>query len=108
MAAGTGHPHFTTDTAAALRAREVEADVLLKATNVDGVYDDDPNVNPDARLRRELSYEEVIQNDLKVMDAAAVTLCREGRIPVIVFNLLTRDSITKAIAGDPIGTVIGA
>jgi uridylate kinase len=106
LAAGTGHPHFTTDTAAALRAREIQADVVLKATNVDGVYDDDPNTNPKAKLLRKLSYEDVLHNDLKVMDAAAVTLCREGKLPVLVFNLLKRDSIKKAVYGERIGTII--
>jgi len=106
LAGGTGSPHFTTDTAAALRAREIGADVLLKATNVDGVYDDDPNKNPRAKLLRKLTYENVLHNDLKVMDATAVTLCREGNIPIIVFNLLKPGAITKVVYGSRIGTII--
>lgn len=108
LAAGTGSPHFTTDTAAALRAREIGAEVLLKATNVDGVYDDDPNKNAHATLQRKLTYENVLHNDLKVMDATAVTLCREGGIPIIVFNLLRPRSICKIVYGSRIGTTIGA
>ena len=108
LAAGTGHPHFTTDTAAALRAREIGADVLLKATNVAGVYDDDPRENPRARLMPRLSYEDLLRNDLKIMDTAAVCLCREGRVPIIVFNLLTPGSIRKVVYGSRLGTVIEA
>ena len=108
LTAGTGHPYFTTDTAAALRAREIGAEVLLKATNVDGVYDDDPNKNTNAKLMRKLTYEHVLHNDLKVMDATAVTICREGKIPIIVFNLLKSGSISKVVYGSRIGTTIGA
>ena len=107
LAAGTGSPFFTTDTAAALRAREIAADVLLKATNVDGVYSDDPKRNPKARLLTRLTYKEVLHNDLKVMDATAVTLCREGGIPIVVFNLLKLGSIRKVAFGNRIGTTIG-
>lgn len=108
LTAGTGHPYFTTDTAAALRAREIGAEVLLKATNVDGVYDDDPNKNAHAKLQRKLTYDTVLHNDLKVMDATAVTLCREGKMPIIVFNLLKSGSICKVVYGSRIGTTIGA
>lgn len=106
LAAGTGHPYFTTDTAAALRAREVEADVLLKATNVAGVYDDDPKVNPDAKLIKHLTYDEVLHKNLKVIDAAAISLCREGSLPVIVFDVTVSGNIRKAVFGQRIGTTI--
>lgn len=104
---GTGSPNFTTDTAAALRAREVQAQVLLKATNVDGVYDDDPRKNTRATLHKKLSYQDVLHNDLRVMDATAVTLCREGAIPVIVFNMDVPGNIRKAVFGKPVGTYVG-
>ena len=106
LAAGTGHPYFTTDTAAALRAREVEADVLLKATNVPGVYDDDPKVNPDAKLIKHLTYDEVLHKNLRVIDAAAISLCREGGLPVIVFDVTASGNIRKAVFGQRIGTTI--
>ena len=107
LAAGTGSPHFTTDTAAALRAREIGADVLLKATNVDGVYTDDPNKNPNAKRLDRVTYDEVIHDKLQVMDATAITLCREGKLPIIVFNMGATDSIRRAVAGGRVGTYIG-
>ena len=107
LAAGTGHPHFTTDTAAALRAREIGADVLLKATKVDGVYCSDPKKNPRARHLAHLTYADVLKDNLEVMDATAVTMCREGRIPIIVFNLTKPGSIRKAVFGYRVGTTIG-
>ena len=107
LAGGTGHPHFTTDTAAALRAREIHADVMLKATNVDGVYDDDPRKNHKAKRYTRLTYHNVLRDNLRVMDATAVSLCREGRLPIIVFNMNEAGSIRDAIFGKPVGTFIG-
>ena len=107
LAAGTGSPHFTTDTAAALRAREIGADALLKATNVGGVYSDDPKKNPKAKRYSRLTYDKVLQEKLRVMDATAITLCREGKIPVIVFNMAAPGSIRRAAGGDEVGTYIG-
>ncbi|XP_022740603.1 uncharacterized protein LOC111292466 isoform X2 [Durio zibethinus] len=107
FAAGTGNPFFTTDTAAALRCAEINAEVVLKATNVDGVYDDDPRHNPNARLHDTLTYHEVTSKDLSVMDMTAITLCQENNIPVVVFNLNKPGNITKAIKGEQVGTLIG-
>ncbi|KAJ8765264.1 hypothetical protein K2173_011961 [Erythroxylum novogranatense] len=107
FAAGTGNPFFTTDTAAALRCAEINAEVVLKATNVDGVYDDDPRHNPNARLLDTLTYHEVTSKDLSVMDMTAITLCQENNIPVVVFNLSTPGNIAKAIKGEKVGTIIG-
>jgi len=107
LAAGTGSPHFTTDTAAALRAREIGADVLMKGTNVDAVYSDDPKKNAKAKRYTRLTYEDVLHNDLRVMDATAVTLCRDGRIPIIVFDRAKRGILLRAIEGKSVGTFIG-
>ncbi|KAK8948409.1 hypothetical protein KSP39_PZI005906 [Platanthera zijinensis] len=107
FAAGTGNPFFTTDTAAALRGAEINAEVLLKATNVDGVYDEDPKTHPNARLLHTLSYQDVTSKDLSVMDMTAITLCQENDIPVVVFNLNKPGNITKAIFGEKVGTFIG-
>ncbi|WOL02318.1 hypothetical protein Cni_G11037 [Canna indica] len=107
FAAGTGNPFFTTDTAAALRCAEINAEVVLKATNVDGVYDDDPRTNPNAQLLENLTYQEVTSKDLSVMDMTAVTLCQENNIPVVVFNLAKPGNIAKAIIGEKVGTLIG-
>ena len=107
LSAGTGSPHFTTDTAAALRAREIAAEVLLKATNVDGVYSADPNKHPDAKRFFHLTYDQVIHDKLQVMDATAITLCREGNVPIIVFNMSVPNNIRRAIAGRNVGTYIG-
>ncbi|XP_077230925.1 amino acid kinase family protein [Tasmannia lanceolata] len=107
FAAGTGNPFFTTDTAAALRCAEINAEVVLKATNVDGVYDDDPKINPNARLLDTLSYQDVTTKDLSVMDMTAITLCQENNIPVVVFNLSKPGNISKAIVGERVGTLIG-
>ena len=105
FAAGTGNPYFTTDTAAALRAMEIHADVLLKATKVDGIYDRDPVHNPDAVRFRNVTYLEVLQRNLQVMDSTAIALCRDNKLPVIVFNLYQRGNIGRVIAGDlTIGT----
>ncbi|CAH8385862.1 unnamed protein product [Eruca vesicaria subsp. sativa] len=107
FAAGTGNPFFTTDTAAALRCAEINAEVVLKATNVDGVFDDDPKRNPNARLLESLTYQEVTSKDLSVMDMTAITLCQENNIPVVVFNLSEPGNIAKAIKGERVGTLIG-
>ncbi|GAV59396.1 AA_kinase domain-containing protein [Cephalotus follicularis] len=108
FAAGTGNPFFTTDTAAALRCAEINAEVVLKATNVDGVYDEDPSCNPNARLLDTLTYQEVTSKDLSVMDMTAITLCQENNIPVVVFNLNKPGNISRAIKGETVGTLIGA
>ncbi len=106
FAAGTGNPFFTTDTAAALRANEMGAEVLLKATNVDGVYDADPKTHPEAVRFDSLSYTEALTRNLRVMDATAISLCRENRLPVIVFNLNTPGNIHRVLHGEPIGTLV--
>jgi len=104
--AGTGNPYFTTDTAAALRAVEIGAQVLLKATKVDGVYDADPVTNPEARRYSVLSYADVLRDQLKVLDAAAVSLCMENDLPIVVFDLNAPDNITRVARGEPVGTII--
>jgi uridylate kinase len=104
--AGTGNPYFTTDTAAALRATEIDADVLLKATKVDGVYDDDPETTPGAKYFDRLTYSEVLKRNLKVMDLTAVSLAMGQKLPIIVFNLRKRGNIKNIISGDRIGTLI--
>ncbi len=106
LAGGTGNPFFTTDTCAALRASELDADLLIKATKVDGVYSDDPVKNPDAELYTKLTYEDVFQKDLRVMDHAAISLCRENRIPIIVLNIFKVGNLTKALCGKEVGTLI--
>ncbi len=106
FAAGTGNPFFTTDTAATLRALEIGADLILKATKVDGVYDKDPLKHKDAVKFKELSYMEVLQKELKIMDATAISLCMQGNIPIIVFNLFESDNIKRAILGEDIGTKV--
>jgi uridylate kinase len=104
--AGTGNPYFTTDTAAALRAVEIGAEVLLKATKVDGVYDADPVTHPNARRYAELDYADLLRDQLKVLDAAAVSLCMENDLPIVVFDLNQPDNITRVAAGEPVGTRI--
>ena len=106
LAGGTGNPHFTTDTAAALRAAEVGAEALFKATRVDGVYDEDPEKNPKARKFDRLAYMDVLNRGIRVMDSTAVTLCMEKSIPVVVFNIKVPGNIEKAMAGESIGTRI--
>jgi uridylate kinase len=106
FAGGTGNPYFTTDTAAALRAIEINADVVCKATKVDGVYSDDPEKNKNAKKFSTLSYLEVLNKDLKVMDRTAVTLCMENKLPIIVFNLFKKNNIQKVMAGERIGTLV--
>jgi uridylate kinase len=107
LAAGTGNPYFTTDTAAALRAMELKADGLLKATRVDGVYDADPLKVPDAKRFKRLTYMDVLKRDLKVMDATAVSLCMDNRVPIVVFKLSDRGNLVKVILGEDVGTVVG-
>ena len=106
LAAGTGNPFFTTDTCAALRATEIAADVLLKATKVDGIYSADPRKDPTARLFHEITYEKVLADKLRVMDLTAITLCMERRIPLVVFNLKTAGNITRVLRGEDVGTKI--
>ena len=106
--AGTGNPYFTTDTAAALRAVEIGADVLLKATKVDGVYEADPMTNPTARRYAELEYSDLLRDQLKVMDAAAVSLCMENDLPIVVFDLNKPDNVARVALGEPIGTRISS
>ena len=106
FAAGTGNPFFTTDTTAALRAVEINAEVVLKATRVDGVYDDDPQSNPAASLFEELTYMEVLSQGLKVMDSTAITMCKDHELPIVVFNLTTHGNIVKAVQGERIGTLV--
>src|SRR5260370_79227 len=107
LAGGTGNPFVTTDTAAALRGRELEANILLKATRVDGVYSDDPELNPHAVRYEKLTFSQVLRDNLRVMDAAAISLCREAKLPILVFNFKRDDNIERAIAGHPLGTVVG-
>jgi uridylate kinase len=104
--AGTGNPFFTTDSAAALRASEIHAEVLLKATQVDGVYTADPNLDREAELLPRLTYQQVLERNLKVMDAAAISLCRENHIPIAVFNLMTPGNIRRVVCGEPVGSVV--
>lgn len=105
-AAGTGNPFFTTDTAATLRALEIGADLILKATKVDGVYDKDPLKHKDAVKFKELNYMEVLKQELKIMDATAISLCMQGNIPIIVFNLFQSGNIKKVVMGEEIGTIV--
>ncbi len=103
---GAGNPFFTTDTTAALRAAEINADILFKATKVDGIYDSDPKLNPNAKRYEALTYTHVLHDDLRVMDGTAIALCRENNIPIMVFNLSVPGNIHRAIKGEKIGTVV--
>ena len=105
--AGSGNPFFTTDTAAALRAAEIDANVIFKATKVDGIYDSDPHLNPDAKRFESLTFTHVLNQDLRVMDTTAIAMCRENNIPIIVFNLLERGNIQRVVAGEKVGTYVG-
>ena len=105
---GTGNPYFSTDTAAALRAMEIKADVILKATKVDGIYDADPMTHPNAERFPEISYQKVLEQRLKVMDSTAISLCMDNRLPIVVFNLRTPGNIRRAIVGEPIGSLVTA
>jgi uridylate kinase len=107
FAAGTGNPYFTTDTAASLRAMEIHAQVILKATRVDGIYDKDPLKHSDAKRFDKLSYLEVLQRDLKVMDSTAISLCRDNNLPIMVFDMGPQGNVRRAVMGEPIGTVVG-
>jgi uridylate kinase len=107
FAGGTGNPYFTTDTAASLRAMEIKADVIMKATKVDGVYDSDPVKNKNAVMFKNIKYIDVLTKNLKVMDATAISLCRDNSLPIIVFNLQKKGNIRSAICGKKIGTYIG-
>ncbi|CAB1250394.1 MAG: UMP kinase [Oscillospiraceae bacterium] len=106
LGCGTGNPFFSTDTAAALRAAEIDADIILKATMVDGIYDSDPKKNPDAKKFETLTYMDVLNKDLKVMDSTAASLCRDNHIPICVFDIADPNNIEKAICGQPIGTIV--
>jgi uridylate kinase len=105
---GTGNPYFSTDTAAALRAMEIKADVILKATKVDGIYTADPMLEPSATRFDHISYLQVLEQGLKVMDATAISLCMDNRLPIVVFNLRTPGNIRRAIAGEPVGSLVTA
>ncbi|MBD3270795.1 UMP kinase [Candidatus Peregrinibacteria bacterium] len=105
-AGGTGNPFFTTDTAAALRASELRCELLLKATNVDYVYDKDPKTNPDAKLFKNLTYQQVLEDQLKVMDLSSIAMCNDSKIPVAVFNLNKSGNILKVLKGKSVGTII--
>ncbi len=107
MAAGTGNPYFTTDTAAVLRAIEVGADVVLKGTKVDGVYSGDPMKDPSATFFPRIGYMDILNKDLKVMDSTAISLCRDNRLPLIVFNVGVRGNLVKIVNGESVGTVVG-
>ncbi len=106
LAGGTGNPFFTTDTTAALRAAEIGADMVLKATKVDGVYDSDPAEDPDAELLTEVSYLDVISRGLRVMDSTAITMCMDNKLPIRVFNLTVPGNIPRAVRGEAIGTLV--
>jgi uridylate kinase len=106
FAAGTGNPYFTTDTTAALRACEIGAEAVLKATKVDGIYDSDPKTNPDAIFYERISYMDVLTQSLGVMDATAVSLCMDNNMPLIVFNLGVRGNMQRVLCGETVGTVV--
>lgn len=106
FAAGTGNPYFTTDTTAALRALEIDAECVMKATKVDGIFDCDPATNPDAKKYDELTYIDVLNRGLKVMDYTAITLCMDNDLPIIVFNMNAEGNIARAVAGEPVGTTV--
>ena len=106
FAAGTGNPYFTSDTAASLRAMEIEADIIFKATKVDGIYDADPMKVKNAKRYKELTYIEVLQQNLKVMDSTAISLCMDNQLPILVFSLIEPDNIKRAVLGEPVGTLV--
>jgi uridylate kinase len=106
FAAGTGNPYFTTDTAASLRAMEINADVIMKATNVDGIYDKDPKKHQDAKFHHELTYMDVLKNGLQVMDSTAISLCMDNKLPIITFNLNKQGNIARVVRGEKIGTIV--
>jgi uridylate kinase len=106
FAAGTGNPFFTTDTAAALRAMEINADIMIKATKVDGIFSDDPEKNPDAKMYKTITFDEAINKNLKVMDATAFTLCRDQKLPIAVFNIFKQDALKNLLLGKEEGTLV--
>jgi uridylate kinase len=106
FAAGTGNPYFTTDSAAALRANEIQAEALLKATRVDGVYTADPRLDPDARLLAEVSYQQVLEKNLRIMDTAAISLCRDNDLPIVIFDLARRGNIRRVVLGEKVGSIV--
>lgn len=106
FAAGTGNPYFTTDTAAALRAIEIEADVIIKGTRVDGIYDSDPEKNAKAIRFPEITYRDVLEKDLRVMDLTAITLCKENKLPIIIFNINTPGNLRRVLLGEPVGSKV--
>ena len=106
LAAGTGNPYFTTDSAAALRAMEVRAEILIKATKVDGIFDDDPEKNPDAQLIKKVGYLEVLERGLRVMDSTAISLCMDNKMPIAVFNMRTPGNLKRILMGEDVGSVI--
>ncbi len=107
LAAGTGNPYFTTDTAAALRAIETGSDVILKATQVDGVYSTDPKLDPSATFFPHISYLDILNRGLKVMDSTAISLCMDNRLPLVIFNVGTRGNLMRVVEGEPVGTLVG-
>ncbi|HEX4961999.1 MAG TPA: UMP kinase [Thermoanaerobaculia bacterium] len=106
FAAGTGNPYFTTDTAAALRANEIHAEILLKATKVDGIYDSDPEKNPHAVRLPDVTYQEILEKNLQVMDTAAISLCRDNGIPIAIFDLMTSGNIQRVVCGERVGSLV--
>jgi uridylate kinase len=108
FAAGTGNPFFTTDSAAALRANEIRADILLKGTGVQGIYSADPRLNPDAMLLPRVSYQEILEKDLRVMDTAAISLCRDNQIPIAVFRLMEQGNLRRVVDGEEVGSIVSA
>ncbi|MBW3660452.1 MAG: UMP kinase [Gemmatimonadetes bacterium] len=106
FAAGTGNPYFSTDTAAVLRATEIGADAVLKATNVDGIYTADPRMEPDAEFIEKISYLDVLKRDLRVMDATAISMCRENDLPIVIFNIHRKDAVKSILAGEPVGSTV--
>jgi uridylate kinase len=108
FAAGTGNPYFTTDTAAALRAMEIKADVILKGTKVDGIYTADPMLHPDATRFETISYLNVLERGLKVMDTTAISLCMDNKLPIVIFNLRKPGNLTRAVLGEPVGSLVTA
>jgi uridylate kinase len=106
LGGGTGNPYFSTDTAAALRAMEIEADIVIKATKVDGVYDADPEKKPDAKRFDHLTYIDALNRRLEVMDSTAISLCMDNKLPILVLDMWQSDSLTKAVQGEPVGTEI--
>ena len=108
FAAGTGNPYFSTDTAASLRAMEIKADILLKATSVDGIYTADPKVDATATRFDTITYDEILRRNLRVMDTTAVSLCRDNRMPMMVFSMREEGNITRVVAGEPLGSLVTA